>query len=153
MGLQGWLADDADGALRSHSRSNEGAVRGRDQSAPVSRRCGNDNGDRRSSERAPRCAAARPSHLHDDREVLPTGRAQEALTAPLSTSFFVGMEIDERLPHADAQKRSTSLFATRNSTICRLTNCAWSSTTWMKTSRNIARGARAGSRGGNWSGV
>jgi hypothetical protein len=46
---------------------------GRDESAPVSRRSGNDNGDRRSSKRAPCRAAARPSHLHDDREILPTG--------------------------------------------------------------------------------
>ena len=43
------------------------------QSSLVSRRSGNDNGDRRSSECAPRCGAARTSHLHDDRKVLPAG--------------------------------------------------------------------------------
>ena len=70
MGLHGWFADDANGDLRPGSRSNEGPVWGRDESASVSRRSGNDNGNCRSSERAPCRATARPSHLHDDREIL-----------------------------------------------------------------------------------
>ena len=49
---------------------------------------------------SPRRAAAGPSNLHDDGKILSAG-ARLKLTALLSTSF-AGLEIDERLPQADA---------------------------------------------------
>ena len=107
--------------------------RGRAQSASLSRRRGNDTGDRRSGACPARRAASRPSDLHDDREILPTGARARSSPRLCRRHSWRGCEINERLPFARRRKRSTSLFATRNSTICRLTNYAWSSTTWTKT--------------------